>query len=161
VSATAERTEAEAFVEAFQEGWRAPGSAAGLVESFVPWLHEDVRLVQPQIPTLVGYEEFRTGFADPLFELMPDLHGEVVDWAARGNVVYIEVRLSGTLAGKPFEFTSLDKITLRDGRATERVAFMDPSPVVVAAVTRPRAWPLFARVQADSIRRRLSKGRNR
>jgi ketosteroid isomerase-like protein len=157
VSAVAERTEVEAFVEAFAEGWRAPGSAAGLVAGFAPWLHEDVRLVQPQIPDLVGHEDFRTGFAEPLFELMPDLRGEVVSWASRGDLVWIEVRLHGTLAGRPFEFTSADKITLREGKVAERVAFMDPSPMLAAALTRPRAWPLFARMQGRNIQRRFRR----
>jgi hypothetical protein len=80
-----------------------------------------------------------------------------VSWAARGDLVWIEVRLSGTLAGRPFSFSSADKITLRDGRATERVAFMDPSPMVAAALTRPRAWPLFARMQYRTIQRRLGR----
>jgi ketosteroid isomerase-like protein len=163
VSATATATESkasvEAFVEAFADNWRAPAGAAGLVESFLPLLHEDIRLVQPQIPDLVGYDQFRTGFAEPLFALMPDLRGEVEDWAARGDVVYIQVRLHGTLAGRPFEFRSCDRITLRDGRATERVAFMDPGPLVAAALIRPRAWPALARVQAASIRGRLRRGR--
>lgn len=161
MSAVAERTQAEAFVEAFADGWRAPAGAAGLVENFRPWLHEDVRLVQPQIPTLVGHDEFRTGFAEPMFDLIPDLRGEVLDWAASGDVVYVRIRLFGTLAGRPFEFTSCDRVTLRDGRAAERIAYMDPSPLVAAAVTRPRAWPLFARVQAKNVRRRLRQGRNR
>ncbi|MDX6669999.1 MAG: hypothetical protein QOI91_362 [Solirubrobacteraceae bacterium] len=159
MSAVAQHTEVEAFVEAFAAGWRAPGSAAGLVENFRPLLQEDVRLLQPQIPPLVGLDEFRSGFADPLFALMPDLHGEVEDWAARGDSVYIVIRLRGTLAGKPFQFRSCDRITLRDGRIAVREAFMDPSPMVAAALTRPRAWPLFVRIQARTIQRRLRKGR--
>jgi len=159
VSAVAQHTEAEVFVEAFAAGWRAPAGAAGLVENFRPLLHGDVRLLQPQIPPLVGLDEFRTGFAEPLFALMPDLHGEVEDWAARGDSVYIVIRLMGTLAGRPFEFRSCDCITLRDGRIAVREAFMDPSPMVAAALTRPRAWPLFLRMQARTVQRRLRKGR--
>jgi ketosteroid isomerase-like protein len=159
VNAVAQQTEAEALVEAFAAGWRAPDGAAGLVENFRPLLHEDVRLLQPQIPPLVGLDQFRTGFAEPLFALMPDLHGEVEDWAARGNSIYIVVRLRGTLAGKPFEFRSCDRLTLHDGRIAVREAFMDPSPMVAAALTRPRAWPLFVRMQARTIQRRLRKGR--
>ena len=161
MSAVAQKTDAEVWVEAFAEGWRAPDGAAGLVEGFLPWLHEDVRLVQPQIPDLVGYEEFRTGFADPLFALMPDLRGEVEEWAARGDVIYIQVRLFGTLAGKPFEFRSCDRITLRDGRATERVAFMDPTPILAAALRRPRALPAFARMQRRNLQLLLRKRRGR
>jgi ketosteroid isomerase-like protein len=115
--------------------------------------------VQPQIPTLVGFDEFRTGFAEPLFALMPDLHGEVEGWAARGSSVYIVVRLRGTLGGRPFEFRSCDHVTLRNGRIAVREAFMDPGPMLAAVLTRPRAWPTFARMQARAIRLRLGRGR--
>lgn len=161
MSAVAQPTEVEAFVEAFAQGWRAPNDLERMLAHFTPMLAPDVRLVQPQIPTLVGHEEFRTGFAEPLFELMPDLHGEVEAWAARGDLVFVQIRLTGTLAGRPAGFTSCDRITLRDGLIAERVAFMDPSPLVTAALTRPRALPTFARMQARNVQRRLRKGRHR
>ena len=162
MSAVAEHTQVEAVVEAFTEGWRAPAGAAGLVRDFLPWLTEDVRLVQPQIPDLVGHEQFRTGFAEPLFELIPDLRGEVEGWAAGGeDLVYIQIRLFGTLGGRPFEFRSCDRITIREGRIAERIAFMDPTPLVAAVLTRPGAWPAFARVQRGNLQRRLRKGRQR
>lgn len=154
MSAVAERTEVEAFVEAFAEGWRAPNHLERMVAHFQPMLAPDVRLVQPQIPTLVGREQFRTGFAEPLFALMPDLHGEVEGWAADGELVYIQIRLEGTLAGRPATFSSCDRITLRDGLIAERVAFSDPTPLVVAVLTRPRAWPVFARTQLRNLRLR-------
>jgi ketosteroid isomerase-like protein len=157
VSSVAERTEVEAFVEAFAEGWRAPNDLERMVAHFTPMLTPDVRLVQPQIPTLVGREQFRTGFAEPLFALMPDLHGEIEGWAARGDVVYIQIQLRGTLAGRPAGFRSCDRITLRDGLMAERVAFMDPTPIVTAVLTRPRAWPTFARTQLSNLRLRAGR----
>jgi ketosteroid isomerase-like protein len=161
VSATAtevaQRPEVEAFVEAFAEGWRAPNDLERMVAHFTPMLTPDVRLVQPQIPTLIGREQFRTGFAEPLFALMPDLHGEVEAWAARGDVVFIQVVLRGTLAGRPASFRSCDRITLREGLIAERVAFMDPAPLVKAIVSRPRAWPAFARSQLTNLRLRFGR----
>ena len=161
MSAVAERTEVEAFVQAFADGWRAPNDVERMVARFTPMLDPAVRLVQPQVPPLVGREEFRTGFAEPLFALMPDLHGEVEAWAARDDVVFIQIRLTGTLAGRPAGFTSCDRITLRDGLIVERVAFMDPAPLIQAVLTRPGAWPAFARMQAGNLQRRLRKGRHR
>lgn len=160
MSAVADRTEVEAFVEAFAAGWGAPNDLERMVAHFTPMLDPQVRLVQPQIPDLVGHEEFRTGFAEPLFALMPDLHGEVEHWAARDDVVYIQVVLHGTMGGRPAEFRSCDRITLRDGLIAERVAFMDPSPLLQAAVTRPRVWPALARTQLRNVRLRLRRGRH-
>ena len=157
MSAVAELTQAEAFVEAFAEGWRAPNDLQRMLAHFTPMLTEDVRLIQPQIPTLVGREQFRTGFAEPLFALMPDLHGEVDHWAARGDVVYIHIELRGTLAGRPAAFNSCDRITLRDGLIAERVAFSDPGLLIAAILSRPRAWPTFARTQVTNLRLRLGR----
>ena len=146
---------AEAWVAGFAEGWRAPAGAAGLVANFAPMLSPEVRLIQPQMPTLVGLEAFRHGFAEPLFELIPDLHGRVVRWAARGDDVFIEVELAGTMGRRPVRFVSCDRVTLRDGVAIEREAHMDPTPLLLAAARAPRAWPAFARVQMGALRRRL------
>ena len=157
MSAVSDRTEVEAFVEAFGEGWRPPTSAESVTRHFLPMLQPDVRLIQPQLPVLVGHEQFRTGFVEPLFELMPDIHGTVEHWAARGDVVYIVIALRGTLGGKPAGFTSCDRITLRDGLIAERIAYMDPTPLVQAAIGRPRAWPGFARMQLRNLRQRAGR----
>jgi hypothetical protein len=142
------------WVEVFSEGWRAPAGPDAFAEHFRPWIEPDVRLVQPQMPLLVGYEAFREGFARPLFELIDGLHGEVLAWAARGEVVYIELALRGTLGGRPVELTTCDRITLRGERAIERFAYTDPIPLLQAAARNPRAWPSLIRFQLRQLRNR-------
>lgn len=157
MSTVEQGTDLEAFVEAFAEGWRAPNDLHRMLAHFTPMLTEDVRLVQPQIPTLVGHEQFRTGFAEPLFALMPDLHGEVEDWAGRDDRVFVRIRLDGTMAGRPATFRSCDHITLRDGLIAERVAFMDPTEILTPVLGRPRAWPTFGRMQLRNLRLRTGR----
>jgi SnoaL-like domain len=141
-------TAAETWVAGFAEGWRAPAGADGLVANFAPILARDVRMIQPQLPTLVGHEAFRRGFAEPLFGLIPDLHGRVVRWAARGDDVFIEVELRGTLGRRPVRFIAVDRVTLRDGVAVERESHLDPTPLLTAVARTPRLWPRFVRMQA-------------
>jgi hypothetical protein len=142
------------WVEVFAEGWRAPAGVDAFAEHFRPWIEPDVRLFQPQMPVLVGFEAFREGFVRPMFELIDGLHGEVLDWAARGDVIYIEIALRGRLGGRPVELRSCDRITLRGERAAERVAYTDPVPLLQAAALNPRAWPALIRFQLRRQRNR-------
>ena len=154
-------TAAEAWVRGFEAGWRDPATPHDFAEHFIPMLDPEVRMVQPQMPTLVGHDAFRRGFVEPLFALIPDLHGTVRDWAADGDVIFIDIVLEGTLGGRPVRFESVDRVTLRDGLAVERVAFSDPAPVLKAVLTRPRAWPRFARSQARQVQALIKKRRSR
>jgi hypothetical protein len=145
---------AEAFVEAFGDGWRAPGGADQLADHFEPWLDTGIRLVQPGFPSTVGRRAFRERFARPLFELIPDLHGTVEGWAVREDTVYIELRLQGTVGRRAVTLRSCDRVTLRDGRALDRVAHLDPSPLLRAVAMSPRAWPRVLRQQLIARRHR-------
>jgi hypothetical protein len=147
-----ETTAAERWVEEFVEGWRAPSDPESFADHFERVCTDDVRMIQPQLPTLVGKKSFREGFVRPTFALIPDLHAIVHDWAAEGDVIYINFTLEGTLGGKPISWACIDRVVLRDGLACERRAHFDPTPLLAAVVTRPRAWPAFVRVQIRRLR---------
>ena len=110
-------------------------------------------MVQPSLRPVVGKRAFREEFARPLFDLIPDLHGTVESWAVRGDRIYIELRLEGTVGGRRFVTRTCDRITLSDGKAIERVAYLDPTPLVKAVARSPRAWPKFLRSQLRNLRR--------
>jgi ketosteroid isomerase-like protein len=152
-TSTEQQEAATTWVKMFAAGWASGGPADPFCDHFEPWLDPEVRMIQPQLRPVVGHEGFREEFARPLFELVPDLHGTVEGWAASGDVIYIELRLEGTLGGRGFEMKSCDKITLRDGKAIERVAYLDAAPLLKAVARSPRHWPRFARMQFDSLRR--------
>ena len=133
-------TDAEDFVERFRRYWAAPS-----LGGFDTALAEDAVLVQPLSPTMHGLAEVRAGFT-PIFAWLADLHGEVDRWGAQGNVVYIEFRLIATLGGKPLEWPVVDRFVLRDdGKASERVTYFDPLPIMIATLARPSCWWSFVR----------------
>ena len=70
--------DAESFVNKFAAGWRS-GSLESFLDSFAPLVDPDVRLIQPPLPTQRGWDGFVRLFTS-LYELMPDLRGEVVGW---------------------------------------------------------------------------------
>jgi ketosteroid isomerase-like protein len=156
-----QRAAAEEWVRGFAAGWSDPVSPEAFADHFTPLLDPEIRLIQPQMPVLVGHEAFRRGFVEPLFGLIPDLHGTVGGWASDGDRIWIELELEGTLGGRAVTLQTVDRITLREGRAVERKAFLDPLPLLLAVATRPRVWPRFARLQALQVRELLSARRSR
>jgi hypothetical protein len=128
------------FAARFADYWRAP-TPAGLSSV----LAERVRLVAPMTPVTETLSEGQEVFAG-LFELIPDLTGEMHRWGATEDGVMIEFTLSGSIGGKRIAWHAVDRFVIgEDGLATERVNYFDSMPVVLAAATRPRAWFVFLR----------------
>jgi ketosteroid isomerase-like protein len=140
------------FVEQFAAGWA--GGTERFLDHFLPDLvDERVVLSQPLLPTAHGHDGFRVLF-EPLFAAIPDLRGEVRGWEPTADGVEIELALHGTLDGWPLAFVTRDRIVLRDGRILARRAQMDPRPLLVAAVRRPRAG---VKLLAAPLLRRLGR----
>jgi len=132
------QTQAAAFAERFAAGWRAGGPADRFVEHFAPLCTPQVLLLQPLSPPLRGREGLRR-LAGSLFEAMPDLRGEVLRWGPTEDGLFIELTLRGTLDGRPLEWTVADRVVLRDGLMVERRSYFDPTQLLPAMLTRPRA----------------------
>ena len=134
------------FARRFGEFWAAPSP-----ERLDMLLGDPVRLIAPMTPTTHTLAEGKRVFAG-LFELIPDLRGEVHRWGAIEGGLLIEFTLSGTAGGGPIAWHAVDRILLaEDGLATERVSYFDSLPIVLTAARRPRAWPGLLRSQ---LRRR-------
>jgi ketosteroid isomerase-like protein len=138
---------AQAWVLAFAEGWLAPAGADAFADHFQPWFDPHIRLIQPLLPTLVGHQAFRERFARPLFELIPDLEGQVERFAIGSDGAFIELTLRGTVGGRSIAWRVCDRAILRDGLVVERESYFDPTPLLRAILTRPRAWPALARAR--------------
>lgn len=136
------------FARRFVEFWRDPTP-----ERLDTTLAPRVRLVAPMTPVTETLEEGKRGFAE-LFELIPDLTGEVHRWGATEDGVLIEFTLSGTAGGGPISWHAVDRFVLgEDGLATERVSYFDSAPIALTVARRPRVWPGFLRTQLRQLRR--------
>lgn len=158
---TAVRTAAN-WVEGFAAGWRAPADADSFCDHFDPLLSERIRLVQPQLPEIVGKRAFREDFARPLFSLLDEIRGTVESWAVSGEgdseLLFVELTIRAKLAGgRPVTLRTVDKIVLRGGVAVERVASLDPLDLLRAVALSPRSWPRFAGIQLGRLRARTSR----
>ena len=121
------------FVARFADFWRAPTP-----ERLGEVLTDDVTLVQPLAVPTHGLPAARAAFRH-LFVLVPDLHAVVDRWSARGEHVFIEFRLCGTFGGRALEWPAVDRFTLRGERASERVSYFDPTPLLPHLARRPLA----------------------
>jgi hypothetical protein len=124
----ASQVEADDFARRFAEYWSKP-----TVEGLKALLRDDVRLAAPGTPTtenLVDGGQIMGG----LFELMPDLTGQVHRWGPHGEGLFIEFTLSGTLNGVAVSWRAIDSFELDEhGMAKERVSYFDPAPILAAA----------------------------
>ena len=144
MSATAERTEAEELVAFFAEGWRIGASDperfyAHFGSRFTP----DALLTQPLAAPARGPRGLRELFA-PIFAAMPDFGVEVLRWGPTEDGAMIEIRLRGTLSGRPITWTAVDRLVLRDGLIAERHSYFDPLPLLRALLRSPRVlWAVL------------------
>jgi hypothetical protein len=120
---------------AFARGWDTPDPHAwdGLMA-------EDIELNQPLLLPGTTRKTWHDE-AQRLVTLLPDIRGEVVSWAGHEDLMFIEVRLSATLGGKPLDFRAIDKLWLSpSGTVLRRDSFFDSSPLIQAVLRRPSAW---------------------
>lgn len=151
---------AEQWVERFELGWQTTTGAHAFTEHFRSLLSADVHLLGPQLPPLRGFDAFEQSFVKPMFSLIPDIRAEVERWVASDNAasdatIYIEVTMRGTIGGHPLSFRACDRLTLRDGIATERESYFDPLPLLLGVLRSPSAWPRFMSLQLGTLKLRL------
>jgi len=147
-ASTAREEDAEDFVRRFREAWSAPTA-----ERLNALLHDDVRMIQPMEAEVNGLEAAGEMW-DSLFSLIPDISGEVLSWAGRGDLVIIELRMGGTFGGRELEWVTADRIRLEDGKVRERVAYFDPLPLIGAIATRPSGLAAWIRAKVAQRRAR-------
>lgn len=122
-------------VEQFAAGWRNPNTRAwdGLLAA-------DVELTQPLLRDGRGLAVWH-GEVARLLAFIPDLRGEVLGWAGRGDTLFIDLQLRGSAGGRPVCFRAVDRLTIgEDGTVVRRESFFDPLPLSATLARRPRAW---------------------
>ncbi|CAO5184074.1 SnoaL-like domain-containing protein [Frankia sp. AiPs1] len=142
------------WVELFREAFG--GGSYASVARLHRLTHPDYRAVQPQTPDAIGPEGLLDLFSR-LYALIPDLRGEVLTANVFAGGVYIEVRLSGTLGGRPITWDACDRFWFADGLAVGRVTYLDPTSLFSAVVRRPWVWRRWWRSGLGSPRRRIAK----
>jgi ketosteroid isomerase-like protein len=124
------------FAAAFAEGWAIGATdPERFFAHFARRMTDDAALIQPLAREGRGPAGLRQLFG-PLFEVMPDLRGELVRWGPTEDGVIVELTLHS--AASELRWTTLDVIELVDGRITSRRAYFDRLSLIGALLRRPR-----------------------
>lgn len=112
-------TNAERFMQRYLEVW--PSFDAGRLDLAIDpeaTIHHS-GMERP----IRGVEE--PDYVRAIKALMPDIGLEVANWAANGDVVFIEYEMRGTLAGRSLSWTGIGRFKLRGARAIDAIGRWD------------------------------------
>lgn len=113
------------WVARFADLW---GRGAECRDEFVTLLGRNVRLVAPGLAPTEGWEAGRAAF-NRTFDALPDLTATVWSWAARDDVVFLELRFRATIGGQLIEWPAVDRFRFENGEAVERIIHFDRTPL--------------------------------
>ena len=135
------------FVDWFQAGWAIGArDPEGFFSHIGSRLTPDALMTQPLAAPLHGDAGMRRLFT-PLFEAIPDLHGDVVRWGETADGVMVELRLQRQrLRRRPVSWITIDRIVLRDGKSPS-------APRTSTRCRSPGRWPAHRAPRASCCRR--------
>jgi len=114
------------------------------LEGMLACFHEDYLSEQPRFParTFQGIDQVRTNWS-ALLDAMPDFHADVLRSAVDGDVVFVEVRWTGTkVDGTPLEERGVAIMGIRDDHIAWGRLYIDeaePESADIDAVVRHMA----------------------
>ena len=113
----------ETFVGRYAAAWasREPGVMAEL------W-HADGELHHPALSAPISGDRVASN-NDNTKRNVPNFQWSLLDWAARGNVVFLHWRNCATIGGKQHEWTGVDRMELREGRIVREDVYFDTIPI--------------------------------
>jgi SnoaL-like domain len=138
-SPIAERPE-ERYVARWREAWSHSAVEPCLNEHATTIRDERTLYIQPIFDAVTGEKGMRQMF-ERIFALIPDLSAELDHWIVDDGIAFIEFTLSGTLGGKPIRWRVIDRMELDGEKLVMRETYYDPLAIMIALLTRPRAWP--------------------
>ncbi|WP_231989725.1 nuclear transport factor 2 family protein [Mycobacterium sp. 852002-51057_SCH5723018] len=124
----------EHFVSKFADFWNAP-SPRRLPELLQP----DVVLRQPLAAPTVGIAAAQAEF-QRIWCCLPDMRATVDRWCGDGDLVFIEFRIHAHVGRGVTEWPNVNRLVLREGKATERVTYFDPLAILPALLGHPSLW---------------------
>jgi len=120
--------DAERFMQAYEEIW----------PSFDVDRLEQLEIVHPDATIdHSGMEQPIRGDEEPAYlrgikAAMPDISLETKNWAARGDVVFVEYAMTATVNGERITWDGIGRFKLRDGRVIDAIGRWDTATLQAA-----------------------------
>ena len=116
-------TDAEKFVDLFRRNWSHPDA-----NLFGDQFRSGGTLQHPGMERPLERNEV-IAYAKRLLAAVPDIRLEVLDWAAKERTLFIEWRISATIAGRHAQWEGVDRFHLDGDRAIRGIAYFDSLPL--------------------------------
>ncbi|HEV7769044.1 MAG TPA: nuclear transport factor 2 family protein [Solirubrobacterales bacterium] len=118
----------ERFIQVYEEIW--PGFDADRLERF-EMVHPEATIHHSGMEQPIRGDE-EPDYVRGIKALMPDISLEMRNWAARGNVVFVEYAIAATAGGEKLVWDGIGRFNLRDGRAIEAIGRWDTAAIQAA-----------------------------
>jgi ketosteroid isomerase-like protein len=112
-------TEVQTFLTRFAAAWAVRDGAA-----FLALWHPDGVLHTPLCDRPIAGNELGR-LNDVQKEAAPDLVWQLLDWAARDDIVILEWQATRIVQGRRFDWRGVDKLRLKDGKIVEEWVYSD------------------------------------
>ncbi|MBV9847160.1 MAG: nuclear transport factor 2 family protein [Kutzneria sp.] len=131
-----------AWIAAYEQVRRSNDSAA-LGRMWAP----DGTLHHPDLSRPIPGSQL-PAYNDDILRRLPDITWELLRWASRDDIVYLEWTCRATISGTPLVWSGVDRMVIHDGLITEEVVYYDTVPLWI---TRDPLMRRAARVDADLL----------
>ena len=116
-------------MQVYEEIW--PSFDADRLEKF-EMVHPDATIHHTGMEQPIRGDE-EPDYVRGIKALMPDISLEARNWAARGDVVFVEYAMKATVNGERIAWDGIGRFELRDGRVIEAIGRWDPTTVQARA----------------------------
>jgi SnoaL-like protein len=121
-------SDVDRFMQVYEEIW--PHFDADRLERF-EMVHPEATIHHSGMERPIRGDE-EPDYVRGIKALMPDISLEMRNWAARGDVVFVEYAMEATVNGKRLAWDGIGRFKLRDGRVIDAIGRWDPSGIQAA-----------------------------
>ncbi|HWM64620.1 MAG TPA: nuclear transport factor 2 family protein [Solirubrobacterales bacterium] len=121
-------SDVERFIQVYEEIW--PSFDADRLERF-EMVHPEATIHHSGMEQPIRGDE-EPDYVRGIKALMPDISLEMRNWAARGEVIFVEYAMEATVNGERVAWDGIGRFVLRDGRVIDAIGRWDPAGIQAA-----------------------------